>query len=179
MILYHKNILILGILLLIWNGIFAQSDTSDRAKSADSSQTNQFKTTSLHSPKKATIMAMLLPGSGQIYNQKYWKAPIVYAGMVGSIYAIAYFRNGMRPLNDSISKIYSSGKSPSEQLIADRDKFKNRRDLSILCLVGIYAFQIIDATVDAHFFKFNVNDKITIELKPQPYHFFTLTAKLQ
>jgi hypothetical protein len=121
-----------------------------------------------HSPKKATLLALALPGAGQIYNQKYWKAPIVYAGLGASIYAIGMFRKNMNTLNDSITGIYLLGKTPSSQLINDRDNQRSRRDIAILCLAGVYVLQILDATVDAHFYKFNINDKIGMEFSPLP-----------
>ena len=123
---------------------------------------------SIHSPRKATLLALTLPGAGQIYNRKYWKAPIVYAGLGGSIYAIGYFRNNMRTLNDSIAGLYRLGKTPNALLLQDRDNQRSRRDVAILCLAGVYALQVLDAVVDAHFYQFNINEKIGMKWNAAP-----------
>jgi len=43
-------------------------------------------------PMRATMLAVVIPGAGQIYNRKYWKIPFVYAGFGALIYSAR--RNG-------------------------------------------------------------------------------------
>lgn len=57
----------------------------------------------VHSPHKATMYSVILPGLGQAYNKKYWKIPILYAGIGATVYAINWntkrfkeYKNGFR-----------------------------------------------------------------------------------
>lgn len=42
------------------------------------------------SPVKATMMAAAFPGLGQVYNRKFWKIPLVYAGFGALGYSIIH-----------------------------------------------------------------------------------------
>ena len=135
--------------------------------------------TVLHSPKKATILALALPGSGQIYNRKYWKVPIVYGALGYAGYSMVNNRNKLRTLNDSIASIFNAGKTPTAQLIAERDRYRGNRDIAILSMAGIYVLQAIDATVDAHFYKFNINDDIAVSGKISPQRWVSISIALR
>jgi hypothetical protein len=60
-------------------------------------------------PMKATMLAVVLPGMGQVYNRKYWKVPFVFAGFGGLVYSISYntskYNEMMKAYQDFTDKI--------------------------------------------------------------------------
>ncbi len=60
-------------------------------------------------PLKATMLAVAFPGMGQIYNRKYWKIPLVYAGFGGLIYTLGFnttnYNTYMKAFQDFTDKI--------------------------------------------------------------------------
>ena len=142
---------------------------------AVSAQNTKDSLSLLHSPTKASLMSAILPGAGQVYNKKYWKIPIIYAGFAGlgylavtnnsdyKIYKDAYRLrlDGNESTLDEYVGIYSD-----EDLVTLKDYYRRNRDLSYICMGLLYALNIIDASVDAHLFYFNVNDDLTMLVQP-------------
>jgi len=113
-----------------------------------------------HSPSRATMLALVLPGLGQTYNQKYYKIPIVWGALAGAGYAINF--------NTKQYKIYL------ELYAADRDDtteryveyWKRNMELSYIALVAVYALQVLDAYVDAQLYNWDVTENLSMGISP-------------
>ena len=53
-------------------------------------------------PKKAALYSAIIPGAGQVYTKKYWKIPLIYAGLITSAYHI----NESHALYDTYKQAY-------------------------------------------------------------------------
>ena len=149
---------------------------------ADSSRTIEFSTDSVsnwrfrHKPSRATLYSAILPGAGQIYNRKYWKAPIVWGGLGLSIYFIQHntrqyerYRDGYVTLIDNDPATVSEFDGANAQSVRDvADTYHKWRDQSYLALVGVYILNVVDASVDAHFVRFDVGEDLSLNLAPTP-----------
>jgi len=129
----------------------------------------------IHSPTKATIYSLVLPGLGQGYNQKYWKIPVVYASLGAAGYSFYRYRFLMNEKNTIFKQFYANGSEPTAQDIEKRDDYRVNRDFSGIAFVLVYVLQIVDATVDAHFYQFDINQNLGVGLSPQPNELFKLT----
>ncbi|HTX88273.1 MAG TPA: DUF5683 domain-containing protein [Bacteroidales bacterium] len=129
-----------------------------------------------HSPTKATIMSACLPGLGQIYNHKYWKVPIIYAGFGVLTYLIVFNTNEY--LNYQCAYIeknngtsngnykYLTDKYTADELLSGVEYYRRNLEISVLVSALWYALNIIDATVDAHLFTYNINKELSLRVGP-------------
>jgi len=119
-----------------------------------------------HSPTKASVYSAIIPGLGQAYNRKYWKIPIVYGALVGGTITIIRQRKKMREMNSKFRDYYANNTAPTPEEITERNGYRQNRDIGILVVTAVYALQIVDATVDAHFYKIDLNENLNVKLKP-------------
>ena len=154
----------------------------------------------VRSPKKASIYAALFPGLGQIYNKKFWKLPIVYGGYAGLIYVLGWNNNqykyyfqgyyiiaqhvsaaDLKPadrkfLDNLIRNPSISLDNPSTftyiaaQLKSGKDYYRRNRDLTIIGIAALHVLSIIDASVDANLFDFDISDDLSMRIEPMPVY---------
>lgn len=150
-----------------------------------------------HSPHKATIYSMALPGLGQAYNKKYWKIPIIYAGFGTLGYFIKTNTDEYRKFRNAYEYVVNEKEEPTDNpyverydedaLKRGRDYYRRNMELNYIFSAIWYFINIMDAAVDAHFYNYNVSDDLTLELGPainnqwynqRPYGGISLTLKI-
>lgn len=145
----------------------AQQDTLQKADSI-ASRKQIYK-----GPRTASILSAIIPGAGQVYNRKYWKVPIIYAGLGGLGYLFvthqsdySFFRRNLAAIHDNNSSTENETPYNSSQLVTLKNDSRRLRDLSAFGMGLIYLLNIVDANVDAHLKTFDVSDDLSLELSP-------------
>jgi hypothetical protein len=152
----------------------AQSNESWNASRGDS----VYRYFPAHSPVKATWMSAALPGLGQYYNGKYWKIPIIYAGFSSLAYFVMQNRYEYNRYKEAYA-ISAEVANPedsdnvlvqnysSSQLLSQREYYQSNLELSYILTSVFYLLQIVDATVDAHLYDYNMDDNLSFRVEPQ------------
>ena len=129
-----------------------------------------------YDPKIASRRSAIFPGLGQIYNNSWWKVPILYAGFGLNIHFIGVnnknylvYKVKAEELIEIQNTLGLTSTQSNELRVARRqaDYWRENRDLLYITLLGVYALNIIEATIDAHLKGFNVDDNLALNLKPK------------
>lgn len=169
-----RPILLFAILLILsGTHLYAQTDSSAIKNTTDTTVVKLNKLPP-HPPKKAALMSACLPGLGQAYNKKYWKIPIIYAGFGGLGYSFGFnhsyfkkYRNSLRGrLDNDPNTIDFYPQYSDDDLVTLKQYYQRWRDLSLIGMAALYTLNIIDASVDAHLFYFNVSDDLSLRASP-------------
>ena len=134
-----------------------------------------------HSPTKATIMSACLPGLGQIYNGKWWKVPIVYAGSGGLGYLVysnyseyraylhAYeFKTGDLPEGVTLTEHETdlANRYADSQLQTYKESYRRDFEFFTILTVAWYGLNILDACVDGHLYTYDISDDLSLSVDP-------------
>lgn len=116
--------------------------------------TNQVDTTFVmeKSAWGAVLRSAIIPGWGQIYNESYWKVPIVWG--VGGWFIYNYLQNNKDYRN--YQQIYLTTQNTQDK--NNREFYRDQRDLFAMYFVFTYLANLVDAYVDAHLFDFSVTE---------------------
>ena len=139
----------------------------------------KYSTTEVSHINKATTLAMICPGAGQILNKSYWRVPIVVGGFATTIYCIDWNNRGYQRFQKAYRlanpdpTLYPNG-SPDEFngrysasfLKNLRNSYRRNRDLCIILTAGLYILQIVDAHVDAHLRDYDISKDLSVSLTP-------------
>lgn len=123
-------------------------------------------------PSKAAFYSAVFPGLGQIYNKRYWKAPIVWGAIGWGTFQFVDLNNQYNLFRDAFKgrRIGLSDEEfdrfSDESLQNAQERLQRDRDLWLVVTIGFYALNIIDANVDAHLKQYNVNEQLGYEIKP-------------
>ena len=187
----RRFLFLLGLLILIafqkteaQNVVFDTVDntiiTADTVvKETKTAKPNKDK--KLSRPAKAAIMSACLPGLGQIYNRKWWKVPIVYAGLGGigyfsyrnfseyRSYLHAYeYKTGNLPEGVTLTDYETqlANKYAEGQLQTYKESYRRNFELFTILTVAWYGLNIIDAVVDGHLYTYDISDDLSLSVDP-------------
>ena len=128
-----------------------------------------------HYPKKAALFSAIIPGSGQIYNKKYWKVPIIYAGFAGLAYSFQFNQTRYVRYRDALKFRLDDDASTVDPYVNIYDDdtltrlyqyYHHYRDLTVIGGAVLYLLNVVDAAVDAHLFTFNMSDDLSLSIHP-------------
>ena len=149
-------------------------DTSQIELTLDVDSIAEVKVRKERIPGRAALFSLVMPGAGQIYNRKIWKAPIVYAALGTTIYLIDYNRDFYVDLREAYIQWLAGQEDKYTGIISSADGVKNARDsfrknmeLAYFGTAAVYLLQVIEAYVDAHLQSFDVTEELSIHFLPQ------------
>ena len=166
-------------------------EKSDFAPKIKKKKEKVFHPDSTHSPHKAVIRSLLIPGWGQVYNHQIYFVPIIY-GVLGLLADVVVYNNKYYKEFLTISQYREHGIVPvkgmpefdnynlyaaqSNQALYDAtDSYRRDRDLGYLGIVGFWGINAIQAYVAAKFqhsysIDTNLSMKVAPSFTPQPIY---------
>lgn len=127
------------------------------------------------SPSGAMLRSAVLPGWGQIYNESYLKAPVIFGTFAGLAGGVIYRHTQYSDYRDRYKSAVANpvygpdGKTTTGTYERNlrlyrlyREFYRDERDRLVFYMGIAYLLNIADAYVDAHLFDFDVDGPLGV-----------------
>lgn len=142
--------------------------------------TDTIKIKRLPNPRKSLVYSLILPGTGQVYNGRWWKVPFVYGALGATVGVYLFNQENYKnfqlaysarlqgdPLPDGLPPEFSSPVLQDPRTLRIyRDRYNKDRQSWLIYSIGVYGLQAVEALVDAHLRDFDVKEDLSLRLKP-------------
>ena len=166
---FHRKLTFFLFLIIFFetHSLFAQK----KEIPADSSTRKTMK-----DPAKAALLSAIVPGTGQAFNKRFWKIPVIYSCFGGFTYLLLTNQNKYKEFKTAIENRYDDDPNSidnfpqynDQNLVTLKNLYRKRRDLSAAGIGLVYLLNVIDANVDAHLKQFDqkINESISLSIRP-------------
>lgn len=148
--------------------------TSKKEKKEKNGLLKKLRDKKYPNPTRAAVFSLALPGYGQFYNKKYWKIPIVYAGLGGLTWLAIdqqkqyntykeYYKNKVDGDPNTIDVLPNAN---AEAVRRVRNQYDKRRQQAYIGIAAFWILSAVDAYVDAHLMSFDVSEDLTMHIQP-------------
>jgi hypothetical protein len=130
------------------------------------------------SPWGAVLRSAIIPGWGQLYNESYWKIPVVVGLTAFLVSGIVREHSRFADYRDLYAATITTANPYGDLRYKQyREFYRDNRDTYAWWLLVLYLVQAADAFVDAHLYDFNVTDTVHANLLASPRGSLTLQLR--
>ncbi|PSR12092.1 MAG: hypothetical protein DA408_04360 [Bacteroidetes bacterium] len=125
-------------------------------------------------PRQALLWS-LIPGGGQVYNERWWKVPLVFSAFSGVVAVLDFNQSNYQRFKTAYDLELAGQPHEftgiiigADRLRVFRDNFNKSRQTNYFFLGAVYLLQAVEAYVDAQLRNFDIDDDLTQwQLRPQ------------
>jgi hypothetical protein len=130
-------------------------------------------------PRNALLWAAI-PGGGQVYNKRWWKVPLVYGALLGTVAAADFNQTSYRRFTTAlenrcvgqgddcvvIEDAFSANQVSNSAILSARAAADKNRQTAYIGIFVVYLLQAVEAYTDAHLQEFDISDDLSLKLGP-------------
>lgn len=150
-----------------------QSQTSQDS-TGNYEKRNSFTSIFYGDPGKAALYSLVLPGAGQLYNKRWWKAPLVWAGEGFLIWNLNQSLSEFNQIDqcwrsiveDPTAVCQGFNVNSASEAFTIRQRAQSNRELAWIFLSAGHLISVLEAFVDRHLINFDTSDQLSIRVGP-------------